>query len=173
MLLIWPAMAGVLAGPRTSWGYPVAAVLFLGAAVTDLVDGRLARRWEATTTGGAFLDTTADKLLTAGLLIALVAVDRTSAWIAAIIVGRELAILGLRGVVATHGQVIDPSRWGKLKTNAQFVAILLAIVRPGPEFGGLFADEWVMLAAVVITVWSGIEYVTRFARLLRSAPSET
>ena len=84
-----------------------------------------------TTTLGSFLDTTADKLLVTGVLIALVAVERVSPWIAAIIIGRELVILALRGMVAVDGEVMPPSIWGKLKTNVQFVAIPLAIMRPG------------------------------------------
>src|SRR5205823_4193028 len=84
-----------------------------------------------------------------GALIALVDVDRASPWIAAIIVGRELLILGLRGVVAADGTVFPPSIWGKLKTNVQFIAIFLAIVRWGGELGPLRLDEWAMVAAAV------------------------
>jgi hypothetical protein len=92
---------------------------------------RLARRWGVTTKLGSFLDTTADKLLVTGVLIALVAVDRASPWIALIIIGRELVILGLRGVIAAEGTVMQPSMLGKLKTTIQFLAIALAILRPG------------------------------------------
>jgi hypothetical protein len=90
-------MALILAGPDHGSAYTAAAVVFAVAASTDFVDGYLARRWAVTTKLGSFLDTTADKLLVSGALIALVDVRRASAWIAAIIVGRELLILGLRG----------------------------------------------------------------------------
>ena len=143
-----------------------AAALFALAAVTDFFDGYLARRWSVSTTLGSFLDTTADKLLVAGVLIALVAVEKASPWIAAIIVARELLILGLRGVVAAEGTTFEPSIWGKLKANVQFVAIFLAIVRWGDELGPLRLDEWAMLAAAAITVMSAVEYVTRFASAL-------
>ena len=141
-------------------------VLFAFAAATDWVDGYLARRWEVTTKIGSFLDTTADKLLVTGVLIALVAVERASPWVATIIVGRELVILGLRGVIAAEGSVMQPSLLGKLKTSIQFLAILLAILRLGEPVGGLFVDEWVMLAAAAITVASAVDYLRRFAASL-------
>jgi CDP-diacylglycerol--glycerol-3-phosphate 3-phosphatidyltransferase len=148
----------------------IAAILFCIAAATDYFDGYLARRWGLTTKLGSFLDTTADKLLVTGVLIALVAVERASPWIGTIIIGRELIILGLRGVIAAEGTVMQPSMLGKLKTTVQFGAILLAILRPGGEIGGLYIDEWAMLAAAVITVWSAVDYLRAFASSL-SEPS--
>jgi CDP-diacylglycerol--glycerol-3-phosphate 3-phosphatidyltransferase len=148
----------------------VAAAVFAFAAATDWWDGRLARRWGMTSTLGSFLDTTADKLLAAGVLIALVGAERVSTWVAAIIVGRELIILGLRGVVAVDGAVITPSIWGKLKTTIQFVAILLAILRPGEPIGGAYLDEWVMLVAAAVTVMSAIDYLQKFAPSLTGRP---
>ena len=88
-----------------------------------------------------------------GVLIALLAEGRASPWIVAIIVGRELVLMGLRGLIASEGEVMAPSMLGKLKTSIQFLAILLAILRPGEEIGGLYIDEWAMLAAAAITVW--------------------
>jgi CDP-diacylglycerol--glycerol-3-phosphate 3-phosphatidyltransferase len=142
------------------------AVVFAAAAATDWFDGYLARRWEVTTKLGSFLDTTADKLLVTGVLIALVAVEQASPWVALIIVGRELVILGLRGVIAAEGTVMQPSYLGRLKTAIQFLAILLAILRPGDEIGGLYLDEWVMWLAAAITVASAVDYLMRFAATL-------
>ena len=156
-------MALVLAGSDAE---VPAAILFAIAAATDYWDGRLARRWNITTTLGSFLDTTADKLLVAGVLIALVGADRGSTWVAAIIVGRELIILGLKGAVAVDGEVISPSIWGKLKTTIQFIAIMLAILRPGHEVGGMYLDQWVMLIAAAVTVMSAVDYLQRFASAL-------
>jgi CDP-diacylglycerol--glycerol-3-phosphate 3-phosphatidyltransferase len=167
ILAVPAVMALILAGPDHDSAYTAAAIVFAVAAMTDFADGYLARRWAVTTKLGSFLDTTADKLLVTGALIALVDVDRTSAWIAAIIIGRELLILGLRGVVAADGVVFPPSIWGKLKTNVQFVAIFLAIVRWGGRLGPLYFDEWVMIAAAAITVLSAVEYFTRFSSALR------
>ena len=142
------------------------ALLFAVAAATDWIDGKLARRWGVTTKLGSFLDTTADKLLVTGVLIALVAVERASPWVAIIIIGRELMVLGLRGVIAAEGTVMQPSLLGRLKTSVQFLAILLAILRPGDEIGGLYIDEWVMLAAAAITVASAVDYFSRFSASL-------
>lgn len=149
---------------RGSWG--AAAGVFGIAAITDFFDGYLARRWKATTVLGSFLDTTADKLLVAGALIALVEVGRAWAWAAFVIVGRELVILGLRGVVASEGTVMAPSFWGKVKANVQFVAILLALLRPAAELAPLLLDEWVMALACFVTVMSGLEYLARHSAAL-------
>ena len=159
-------MALILVGPDRKSAYMAAAVVFAVAATTDFADGYLARRWAVATKLGSFLDTTADKLLVAGALIALVDVNRASPWIAAIIIGRELLIMGLRGVVAAEGTVFPPSIWGKLKTNVQFVAILLAILRYPHRLGGLYLDEWAMLVAAAITVMSAAEYLVRFSSAL-------
>ena len=114
IVLVPVVMALVLAddGSATGVAATLAAAVFFAAAATDFLDGYLARRWRVTTILGSFLDTTADKLLVTGALIALVAVDRASPWIAALIVGRELAILGLRGAVAADGKVVEPSGLG-------------------------------------------------------------
>jgi CDP-diacylglycerol--glycerol-3-phosphate 3-phosphatidyltransferase len=156
-------MALVLAGPRVRYAFTLAATLFAIAALTDFFDGFLARRWAQTTTFGSFLDTTADKLLVSGALIALVRVGRASPWIAFIIVGRELLILGLRGAVAIGGGLIPPSLWGKLKANVQFLAVALAIARYPERVGPLFLDQYVMLVAAAVTIGSALEYPSRFA----------
>lgn len=167
-ILLCPAvMALVLAGEELE---VVAAALFALTAATDLLDGWLARRWGATSTLGNFLDTTADKLLVTGTLFALVAVERASPWLAAAIVARELVILGLRGAIAAGGPVMQPSFLGKWKAAIQFLAILLAILRPGEPVGGLFLDEWVMALAALVTVASGVDYLVRFASSL-TAPT--
>jgi CDP-diacylglycerol--glycerol-3-phosphate 3-phosphatidyltransferase len=172
IILVPAVMALILAGPRIRYAYVAAAALFTLAAFTDFLDGYLARRWQAASALGSFLDTTADKLLVSGALITLVSVGRVSPWVAAIIVGRELAILGLRGVVAMGGAPFDPSIWGKLKASVQFVGIILAIARYPHRLGPLFFDEWVMLAAAVATVMSAVEYLARFSEALtgRRAP---
>jgi CDP-diacylglycerol---glycerol-3-phosphate 3-phosphatidyltransferase len=162
-ILLTPVIMGLLMAdaPRG-----LIAALVAAAAATDWLDGYLARRWQVTTKIGSFLDTTADKLLVSGVLIALVAVERASPWVTVIIVGRELVILGLRGVVAAEGTVMQPSLLGKLKTSVQFLAILLAILRPGDPVAGLYVDEWAMLVAAVITVASAVDYLMRFAASL-------
>jgi CDP-diacylglycerol--glycerol-3-phosphate 3-phosphatidyltransferase len=170
-ILAAPLVMGlILLGPDRGSAYTAAAVVFAVAAVTDFVDGYVARRWAVATTLGSFLDTTADKLLVAGALIALVDVGRASPWIAAIIIGRELLILGLRGVVAAEGTVFAPSFWGKLKTNVQFLAIFFAILRLGGSLGPFRFDEWMMLVAAAITVISAVEYLNRFSSAFSERP---
>ncbi|MEO8423970.1 MAG: CDP-diacylglycerol--glycerol-3-phosphate 3-phosphatidyltransferase [Actinomycetota bacterium] len=160
-------MALVLVGYRVRYAYVTAAILFAIAAATDFFDGRLARRWKQTTTLGTFLDTTADKLLVSGVLIALVSVDRVSAWIAFIIIGREVLIMGLRGAVsAADGTVVKPSIWGKLKANVQFLAIFMAIIRTSSPWGPLYPDQYAMIAAALVTVGSAVEYFARFGSVL-------
>jgi CDP-diacylglycerol--glycerol-3-phosphate 3-phosphatidyltransferase len=161
-ILLTPVVMGLILLPEeTDDVATLAAILFCVAAATDWVDGRLARRWNATTKLGSFLDTTADKLLVSGVLIALLGAERVSPWIVAVIVGRELVLMGVRGVIASEGEVMVPSMLGKLKTSVQFVAIALAILRPGDEVGGLYVDEWAMLVAAAITVWSAADYLVR------------
>src|SRR3954470_9532476 len=126
---------------------PLAAALFCVAAATDWFDGRLARRWNVTSRLGSFLDTTADKLLVSGVLIALLGQGRVSPWIVAAIVARELVLMGLRGLIASEGEVMAPSMLGKAKTSVQFVAIVLAILRPGDPIGPLYLHEGAMLVA--------------------------
>ena len=158
-------MALVLEGADTA-----ALILFAVAAATDWFDGRLARRWEATTRLGSFLDTTADKLLVTGALVALLAVDRVSPWLVVLIVGRELMLLGLRAAVAAEGRHLEASLLGKSKTTVQFAAIALAIVRPDVLIAGEYLDEWAMIAAAIVTVWSGVDYLLRFFTVLRPRP---
>lgn len=150
-------MALLLAGSQT-----VAAILFVIAAATDWFDGRLARRWGVTTRLGAFLDTTADKLLVATALIALVAIGRVSPWVALIIIGREFTILGLRVAVVSEGREFQTSIVGKWKATVQFAAITLAMLRPDVVIAGAYLDQWAMVIAAFISAWSGIDYMLRF-----------
>jgi CDP-diacylglycerol---glycerol-3-phosphate 3-phosphatidyltransferase len=164
-ILLTPVVMGLVlagtGGDETGDAAVVACVLFCVAAATDWVDGRLARRWDVTSKLGSFLDTTADKLLVSGVLIALLAAERASPWVVALVIGRELVLMGLRGLIASEGEVMAPSMLGKLKTSVQFLAIALAIIRPGEPVGGEYVDEWAMLVAAAITVWSAVDYLVR------------
>lgn len=167
-LLLTPvAMWLILAAEPTSATAVAAAIVFVVAALTDLADGYLARRWKITTTIGAFLDTVADKVLVAGALIALVEVGATSTWIAFIIIGRELAIMGLRSVAALDQSTVPPSIWGKSKAAVQFVAITLAILRLDVVLGPWRIDEWAMGVAVAVTLLSAGDYFAKFRSVLQ------
>jgi len=150
----------------------IAAALFAVAAFTDFLDGFIARRTTGGTVLGAFLDTTADKILVTGTLLALVSVDRVSIWPAAIIIFREFTVMALRGVVAQRGGLIQPSTWGKIKAVTQFVAIFLAFLRLSEPWGPWYLDQWAMLIAVLATVGSMWGYLTAFWEVVKSEPSE-
>ncbi|HUY54161.1 MAG TPA: CDP-diacylglycerol--glycerol-3-phosphate 3-phosphatidyltransferase [Candidatus Nanopelagicaceae bacterium] len=145
---------------------PLAGALFAVAAATDYLDGYFARRWRVSTATGSFLDTTADKVLVTAALIGLVAISRTSAWAALIIVGREMVIMGLRGSAAAQGVLIVASQLGRVKAAVQFLAILLSILNVGYLIGPMGIDQWVMALAVLITMGSGIDYLVRFSRVV-------
>lgn len=159
-----PVILGLLLGH--DWA--VAAILFLIAAATDFLDGRLARRWEVTTKLGSFLDTTADKLLVSTALLGLLAVGRVSPWVALGIIGREFTILGLRAAVAAGGAQFGTSLFGKWKASFQFVAIAFAILRPHVIIDDAYLDQWLMIVVAVITALSGVDYLINSADALRS-----
>lgn len=167
IVLVPVIMAFILAGDDFEPGYVIAFGLFVVAAVSDFVDGYLARRWNITTILGGFLDSVADKLLVLGTMTALVKVGRTWTWALFIIVAREIAVMGLRSVAAMGQEGVPPSIWGKLKASVQFVAIGLAIVRLSEPWGPLYLDEYVMAVAVAVTLLSGYEYFVRYQRVFR------
>ena len=114
----------------------IAAIVFALAALTDGLDGYIARRRQQVTTFGKLMDPLADKLLVIAALISLVSLDRLAAWIAMVIIARELAVTGLRSLAAERGVVIAASWMGKLKTALQIAAILAPDrVRPGAGLG--------------------------------------
>lgn len=146
----------------------VAAVVFAVAASTDFLDGYLARRWQITTTLGAFLDSVADKVLVTGSLLVLIEIGRAWSWAAFIIIARELAVMGLRGVAALEDHSnVPPSIWGKAKALVQFLAIGLAMVRLDDPWGPLYLDEWLMLVAIAVTLISAWDYFSRYGGALR------
>lgn len=159
-------MALIIQSPGSRTIQVIAAVTFVVAALTDFLDGYLARRWRITTTLGAFLDTVADKILVSGALIALVQVGTTSSWVAFIIIGREIAIMGLRSVAALDSSTVPPSIWGKWKATIQFVAITFAILLLPVDIGFWRLDQWLMAIAVVVTVVSAGDYFSRFRGVL-------
>ena len=152
-------------------GYLVyAAILFAIASFTDILDGYLARRWTGGTTLGAFLDTTADKILVTGTLLALVSINHVSIWPASIIIFREFIVMALRGVVAHRGDLIPPSSWGKAKAFTQYAAIFLAFLRLPEKWGPWYLDQYVMFIAVVATIGSMWGYLTAFWQVVKTEP---
>jgi CDP-diacylglycerol--glycerol-3-phosphate 3-phosphatidyltransferase len=146
----------------------VAAFLFGAAALTDWLDGLIARRRRQVTVLGKLLDPVADKLLVAAALISLVQVGRVEAWMVVVIIGRELAITGLRSVSAAQGMVVGASDLGKYKTFAQYLAVTLLIleknVPTGLEAEYAYLSRGMLWAALTLTVVSGFDYFVRFLR---------
>ena len=151
----------------------IAGWLFVFAGVTDVGDGWLARRGQQVTKIGKLLDPLADKLLVTVCLVVLVAIERIPIWattLVVVIIGRELAVTGLRGIASAGGQVLAADWRGKLKTLTQNFAIG-ALLFPSDAFGlPLHLLGLGMLSvATVLTLWSGYVY---FARYFRAAENE-
>ena len=159
-IFLVPFLVIFLIGSADTRNYPAAAI-FLAAVFTDWLDGRIARSRRQVTTLGQLLDPIADKLLIAAALISLVEIGRVSAWVATVIIGRDIAITGLRGIAASQGLIIAASQLGKYKMAAEVIAVILLILDPRPLMGAFAVG-----VAVVLSVVSGIDYFARFWRQL-------
>jgi CDP-diacylglycerol--glycerol-3-phosphate 3-phosphatidyltransferase len=139
--------------------------LFLAASATDFLDGYIARRRQQVTRLGQLLDPAADKILTSAAFISLVELGLAPAWMVVIVVAREFAVSALRSVAALQNVAIAASRSAKLKTGLQIAAISFAIVSEKlGEFQKLApACMWV---AVLVTLYSGVEYFVRYGRMV-------
>ena len=143
----------------------LAAVVFIIAAITDSMDGYIARKHHLITTLGKFIDPLADKVLVIAAMIALVELQRIPGWIVLVIITREFVVTGLRLVAAAEGVVIAASKGGKLKTVFQIVALAMLILK----LPGGMALMWV---AMILTVWSGMEYLIDGSRMLLNAEED-
>jgi CDP-diacylglycerol--glycerol-3-phosphate 3-phosphatidyltransferase len=150
---------------ETPNGDTIAAGVFALAALTDGLDGYIARSRGDITTFGKLMDPLADKLLVTAALVSLVSLGRLEAWIAMVIIAREFAVTGLRGVAAEQGVVIQASVLGKVKTAIQVVAIV-ALIATDPAPLGVDILVYVMLA---VTVASGVDYFFGFRRMVAEA----
>lgn len=137
----------------------LAGVVFIIASVTDAADGYIARKRGIVTNLGKFIDPLADKILVVAALICLVELQRLEAWIVVIIVSREFIVSGIRMVAAVEGVVIHASAGGKAKTVTQIVAIVMMI------FNIPYAMP-VMWVAMILTVWSGLDYLIKSREFL-------
>jgi CDP-diacylglycerol--glycerol-3-phosphate 3-phosphatidyltransferase len=139
-----------------------AAAVFLAAVFTDWLDGRIARSMRQVTTLGMLLDPVADKLLISASLISLVQVGRVKAWMVVLIVGRDLAITGLRSIAASQGIIIQASDFGKATMIAEVVAVALLILNWSPVFIPL--GKAVLVVALLLSLTSGVLYFRKFWR---------
>jgi CDP-diacylglycerol---glycerol-3-phosphate 3-phosphatidyltransferase len=144
-------------------GSVIAAVVFALAALTDGLDGYIARTRHSVTTFGKVMDPVADKLMVAAALIALVSLDRLAAWVAMVVIAREFAVSGLRIAAGQQGVDIPSSNLGKAKTIVQVAAVLALIAASDPDAAWVQALVYSMVA---ITVLSGADYFLNFRRKL-------
>jgi CDP-diacylglycerol--glycerol-3-phosphate 3-phosphatidyltransferase len=168
-LVLVPVFAGlVVVSEMTQFGWRVAACLtFLLASMTDLIDGWIARRFELVTAFGKVADPIADKALTGSALVLLSWYDRLPWWVTAAILAREVGVTLIRFWVIRYG-VIAASHGGKVKTALQVLAIVWYLWPVAPPLAAI--GPWLMAAAVVVTVVTGLDYVLRALRLRRAAP---
>jgi CDP-diacylglycerol---glycerol-3-phosphate 3-phosphatidyltransferase len=173
-MVLGPVAMLLMLDPRPAFRTGALAV-FVIAALSDMYDGYLARRYGWTTNLGRLLDPLADKLLVSLGLIGLVQIEMIPVWTAWVIIGRELLVTGLRGVAAYAGVLIMPSRLGKWKTASETLAIILYLTLSlpagwlGPEASSwLGALAWAsLLTAVLLAVISGLDYFRRNRSILR------
>ena len=154
---------------ETPGGSTIAAIVFVIAALTDGLDGYIARSRQSVTTFGKVMDPVADKLMIAAALISLVSLERVAAWVAMVVIAREFAVSGLRIAAGQQGVVIPATGLGKVKTIVQVAAVLALIAAND------YNDAWVqalVYAMVVITVVSGADYFLNFRRRLEEASRE-
>jgi CDP-diacylglycerol---glycerol-3-phosphate 3-phosphatidyltransferase len=140
----------------------IAAVVFVFGALTDGLDGYLARRYTGSTRIGVWLDPLADKILVSAPIIALSVIGEFPAWAAAVIVGRELAVSLLRTWLGARGVGMPASPWGKAKTAVQMILVPLYLLPLGA--GADTAKRLVLWLAVALTLWSGLDYFLRAGR---------
>ena len=152
--------------PITSYDKWIALAIFIVASLTDLLDGKIARKYNLVTNFGKFMDPLADKLLVCSALICLIELNKIPSWMVIIIIAREFIISGFRLVAADNGVVIAASYWGKFKTTFQMVAVCL-----------LFADlemlnvitQIILWIAVVLTVVSLIDYLIKNKNVMKES----
>ena len=141
----------------------VANVLFIVASLTDLFDGKIARKYNLVTNFGKFMDPLADKLLVCSALICLIELGQLPAWVVIIIISREFIISGFRLVAADNGVVIAASYWGKFKTTFQMAAVILMIFN-SPAL--TLVTNIVVVIAVALTIISLVDYVAKNIKIL-------
>lgn len=154
--------------PAGRWRFLAALAVFIVASVTDLIDGRLARKYNQVTTFGKFMDPLADKLLVCAALVVFVQVGLASTWAVVLIIAREFLVTSLRLLALDgSGEVIAANIWGKIKTNSQMYAIILALLAAGLG-GPLWIGYLLVWVAAVFTAVSGLQYLWAYRRYINT-----
>lgn len=166
------------------YGTFIATFIFIVAALTDQLDGYIARSRNQITTFGKFMDPLADKLLVTAALISLVELQLIPAWATVIIISREFAVSGLRTIAASEGKVIAASMWGKAKTVTQIIAIIALLIKinissskylisliENNKIVGVFINygsKFFLFLAIVMTIISGYDYFKKNLKIINS-----
>ena len=150
------------------WSGAIHAAVFILASMTDWVDGYLARSRNEVTNFGKFMDPIADKLLVMSAFVLLVGDGRMTGVSCIIILAREFIISGFRLIASDRGMVLAAGKLGKIKTTLQIIAIVLLLLNNFPfVYIGIPMDKIVLAAAVVMTVWSGADYIVKNRQILK------
>lgn len=159
---IIPVLFFLLADPGRMWSL-IIAILFIIAALTDLLDGYVARKYHITTNMGKFLDPIADKLIVNTAMILMIPIGRIPAWIVSIIIIRDFIIDGIRTLATSEGMIIDASKLGKRKTLCQIFAVsALMIHYPFIGANAHLVGMTILYIALWLTLHSGIDYFFKF-----------
>lgn len=153
----WGWLSAIMGGAMKYTDY-IALVIFIIASLTDLLDGKIARKYNLVTNFGKFMDPLADKLLVCAAMICLIEMERIPSWVVIIIISREFIISGFRLVASDNHVVIAASYWGKFKTTFQMIMVCLMLANI-PALN--FVTQIVMWIALILTVVSLVDYVVK------------
>ncbi len=159
----WGWFAAIFGGILEYVDY-IALAIFIIASLTDMIDGKIARKYNLVTNFGKFMDPLADKLLVCSAMIALVEMGRIPSWVVIIIISREFIISGFRLIASDNGVVIAASYWGKFKTTFQMVMVCLMIANI-PALSVL--TDIVMWIALILTVVSLVDYLWKNKEVMK------
>ncbi len=150
-------------GGYSQW---VALAIFVLASLTDLLDGKLARKYNLVTNFGKFMDPLADKLLVCSAMIVLTGLGRLPSWIVCVIIAREFIISGFRLIASDNGVVIAASMWGKVKTVFQ-MAMVIVLIADLPGYFFKVTEKILIWAALILTVVSLVDYIVKNKDVLK------
>ncbi len=156
----------MLAPNMTGINHYIAAAIFIVASLTDLLDGKIARKYNLVTNFGKFMDPLADKLLVCSAMICLIQIGQLAAWIVVIIIAREFIISGFRLIASDNGVVIAASYWGKFKTTFQMLMVIVLILNVQMPFFQILG-KILTYAALILTVVSLIDYIVKNKDVLK------
>ena len=165
-VLLIPFFVFFMLTPDIAYGNYIAVAIFIVASLTDMLDGKIARKYNLVTNFGKFMDPLADKLLVCSAMICLIQTGQLASWIVIVIIAREFIISGFRLVASDNGIVIAASYWGKFKTTFQMLMVIVLILNIPNSF---FRILGVILTyiALILTVVSLIDYIAKNKEVLK------